>query len=92
MKVLVTGGTGVVGLAAVAELVRLGQTVRVLSRNAEEDAQQLPEGVESWPAMTKGWSNGGIIVAPESEAIRSAKANRSAGSTISTAEVCARPA
>src|SRR5438046_252555 len=40
MKVLVTGGTGVVGLAAVAELVRLGQTVRVLSRNAEEDAQQ----------------------------------------------------
>jgi len=52
MKVLVTDGTGVVGQAAVAAFVRKGYAVRVLTRNAEMDAQQLPEGVESWPAGT----------------------------------------
>ena len=50
MKVLVTGGTGVVGQAAVTELVKRGHTVRLLSRNATEDARQWPQGVESWPA------------------------------------------
>lgn len=53
MKVLVTDGTGLVGQAAVAELLRKGYTVRVLTRNpAEKDAQLLPEGAESWPAIT----------------------------------------
>src|ERR1700738_5299692 len=50
MKVLVTGGTGVVGPAAVAEILAGGHTVRLLSRNAAEDAKQWPSGVESWPA------------------------------------------
>jgi uncharacterized protein YbjT (DUF2867 family) len=50
MKVLVTGGTGVVGHAAVMELLKRGHTVRLLSRNAEEDARQWLEGVEIWPA------------------------------------------
>jgi NADH dehydrogenase len=50
MKVLVTGGTGVVGQAAVTELLKDGHTVRLLSRNAMEDARQWPEGVEPWPA------------------------------------------
>lgn len=50
MKVLVTGGTGVVGQAAVTELLRDGHTVRLLTRNAEEDARQWLEGVEPWPA------------------------------------------
>lgn len=49
MKVLVTGGSGVVGEAAVTELVRRGHTVRLLSRNAEKDVEQWPTGVESWP-------------------------------------------
>ena len=49
MKVLVTGGSGVVGQAAVTELVRAGHKVRLLSRNAAEDSLQWP-GVESWPA------------------------------------------
>jgi uncharacterized protein YbjT (DUF2867 family) len=48
MKLLVTGGTGVVGEAAVTVLVRQGHTVRLLSRNAAEDAKQWPQGVESW--------------------------------------------
>ena len=49
MKVLVTGGTGVVGTAAVTALLARGHTVRLLSRNAAEDAAQWPEGVEARP-------------------------------------------
>ena len=49
MKVLVTDGTGFVGQAAVAELLRKGYAVRVLARNAGRDSQQLPKGAESWP-------------------------------------------
>lgn len=49
MKVLVTGGTGVVGRAAVSALVADGHRVRLLSRNARRDAAQWGEGVEPWP-------------------------------------------
>src|SRR5437868_10939067 len=50
MKVLVTGGTGVVGQAAVTELLKQGHAIRLLSRTAEERAKELPAGVEPWPA------------------------------------------
>ncbi|HEX3534653.1 MAG TPA: NAD-dependent epimerase/dehydratase family protein [Gemmatimonadaceae bacterium] len=50
MKVLVTGGTGVVGQAAVTEILAGGHIVRLLARNAAEDARQWPAGVEPWPA------------------------------------------
>ena len=56
MRVLVTGGTGVVGQAAVTELLRRGHSVRLVSRKADEDARQWPArggtapGVEAWPA------------------------------------------
>jgi NADH dehydrogenase len=50
MKVLVTGGTGVIGEATVTELLKRGHTVRLLSRNAAEDARRWPAGVEPWPA------------------------------------------
>jgi len=55
MKVLVTGGTGVVGQAAVTLLLKRGHSVRLLSRNASEDARQWPRGaqnatVDSWQA------------------------------------------
>lgn len=46
MKVLVTGGTGVVGKAAVDHLLKAGHTVRLLSRHAESDARQWAAGVE----------------------------------------------
>jgi NADH dehydrogenase len=49
MRVLVTGGTGVVGGAAVTALLAHGHTVRLLSRNAVRDARQWPEGVEAHP-------------------------------------------
>ena len=48
MKVLVTGGTGVVGRATVTALIDRGHTVRLLSRNARRDAAQWGSAVESW--------------------------------------------
>jgi uncharacterized protein YbjT (DUF2867 family) len=47
MKILVTGGTGVVGVAAVKELIKHGHTVRLFSRRAERDAAQFPGEVET---------------------------------------------
>jgi uncharacterized protein YbjT (DUF2867 family) len=49
MKVLVTGGTGVVGVGTVTVLVRRGHDVRLVSRHAEQDARRWPHGVEAWP-------------------------------------------
>src|SRR5579884_143993 len=48
MRVLVTGGTGVVGASAVAELHRRGHAVRVLSRHARQREAWWPEGVDGW--------------------------------------------
>jgi uncharacterized protein YbjT (DUF2867 family) len=45
MRILVTGGTGVVGVGAVEALRRRGHQVRILSRHADEDAKRW-EGVE----------------------------------------------
>ena len=40
MRILVTGGTGVIGAGVIAELLRRGHSVRLLSRHAEHDAKQ----------------------------------------------------
>lgn len=40
MKVLVTGGTGVVGAAAVRSLLAAGHSVRLFSRHAQRDAER----------------------------------------------------
>lgn len=45
MKILVTGGTGVIGEGVIPELLKRGHDVRLLSRHAKEDARQWP-GVE----------------------------------------------
>ncbi len=47
---LVTGGTGVVGQAAVSELVSRGHRVRLLNRNAMDDVDQWGSSVDPWPA------------------------------------------
>ena len=47
MKILVTGGTGVIGAGVVPELLSRGHQVRLLSRHARQDAQQW-EGVEAF--------------------------------------------
>jgi NADH dehydrogenase len=49
MRVLVTGGTGVVGTGTVTELVRRGHSVVIVSRHAERDARQWPSGITAWP-------------------------------------------
>jgi uncharacterized protein YbjT (DUF2867 family) len=46
MRILVTGGTGVIGEGAIPELIARGHQVRLFSRHAEEDARQWP-GVEA---------------------------------------------
>jgi uncharacterized protein YbjT (DUF2867 family) len=45
MRILVTGGSGVVGVGAVTELMRRGHEVRLLARHAREDVRQWPSGV-----------------------------------------------
>ncbi len=45
MKILVTGGTGVVGTGTVTELLARGHTVVLVSRHATDDARQWPAGV-----------------------------------------------
>jgi len=48
MKILVTGGTGVIGEGVIPELLQRGHQVRLLSRHADDDAKQWP-GVEPFP-------------------------------------------
>lgn len=48
MKVLVTGGSGVIGRQAVAALLEKGHEVRMLSRHADRDAGHWDERVEPW--------------------------------------------
>jgi len=50
MKILVTGGTGVIGTGAVPALLRGGHQVRLLSRHADREAPKFPEGVEAYVA------------------------------------------
>jgi len=45
MRILVTGGSGVVGVGTVTELVRRGHEVRLLARHARDDVRQWPNGV-----------------------------------------------
>ena len=47
MKVLVTGGTGVVGAAAVRALIAAGHQVRLFSRHAREDAARWRGEIET---------------------------------------------
>ena len=45
MKILVTGGTGVVGAGTVTELLRRGHEVVLVSRHADDEVRQWPAGV-----------------------------------------------
>lgn len=48
MRVLVTGGGGVIGQALLPALLRAGHEVRLFTRHAGEQAREWPEGVEPW--------------------------------------------
>jgi NADH dehydrogenase len=64
MKILVTGGTGVIGEGVVPHLLRAGHQIRILSREAGEDVRQWPQGVEAHiadigqPAELQGAASG----------------------------------
>ena len=68
MKILVTGGTGVVGAGAIPALLKAGHNVRLLSRGAEGGAQEYPERVEAFaadisdPAALAGAADGCEVV------------------------------
>lgn len=47
MRILLTGGTGVVGPGTVSEPVARGHTIRLLSRHAVQESRQWPIGVEA---------------------------------------------
>lgn len=59
MRILITGGTGLIGSALAAELAQAGHEVIVLSRNPDR-AGDLPAGVraERWDGRTaQGWAH-----------------------------------
>lgn len=63
MKVLVTGGTGVIGEGVISELIARGHSVRLLSRHAKDDAMQWPdvepfEGNVADPSSLAGAADG----------------------------------
>jgi Nucleoside-diphosphate-sugar epimerases len=63
MKILVTGGSGVIGEGVIPELIERGHHVRLLSRHAEDDAKQWPdvepfEGNVSDAASLQGAADG----------------------------------
>ena len=68
MRILVTGGTGVVGQAAVTALVDAGHSVRLFSRHAGDEARTWPRGVEARsgsvddPAALSGAADGCEVV------------------------------
>jgi uncharacterized protein YbjT (DUF2867 family) len=50
MRILVTGGTGVVGRSTVTALIQRGHVVHLLSRHTRRDAEQWAHGVYPVPA------------------------------------------
>ena len=57
MKVIITGGTGLIGKKLTAELLSAGHEIIILSRSPEK-ARDLPQGVQvaGWDARTgQGW-------------------------------------
>lgn len=50
VKILVTGGTGVIGAGAIPHLLKAGHHVRLLSRGAEDAAREWPPRVEPYAA------------------------------------------
>ncbi|HEY0305821.1 MAG TPA: NAD-dependent epimerase/dehydratase family protein, partial [Longimicrobiales bacterium] len=48
MRILITGGTGLIGTAVAAALRKRRHTVRILARNADEN--EADTGIEYWPA------------------------------------------
>jgi NADH dehydrogenase len=50
MRVLVTGGSGVIGEGLIPHLIERGHHVRILTRGADAAAREWPDEVEAFPA------------------------------------------
>ena len=60
MKIVITGGTGLIGSALVASLAQDGNQVWILSRNPQSSIEKLPAGVKiaQWDGRTaNGWGH-----------------------------------
>ena len=60
MKIIISGGSGLIGSALAASLAQDGKQVTILSRNAQALAGQLPSGVQvvQWDGRTaEGWGH-----------------------------------
>jgi len=58
MKIIITGGTGLIGKALAADLLRDGHEVIALSRSPAQSSELLPAGIrlEKWDGRTaQGW-------------------------------------
>lgn len=53
MRILLTGGTGLIGRHLVSRLLALGHTVCVVTRSPEKARQMLDARVEIWPGLQK---------------------------------------
>ncbi|MGZ0749600.1 TIGR01777 family oxidoreductase [Kluyvera sichuanensis] len=60
MKILITGGTGLIGRHLVPRLLTLGHTVCVVTRSPEKARQTLDPRVELWPGLQNTSSLDGI--------------------------------
>ncbi len=79
MRLIITGGTGLIGTALAKALAKNGDEVILLSRNPEHFHESLPTGVrlQRWDGKTAtGW---GDLVSKDSGIINLAGANLSSG-------------
>ena len=60
MKILITGGTGLIGRHLIPRLLTLGHTVCVVTRSPEKARQTLDPRVELWPGLQNMSSLDGI--------------------------------
>lgn len=61
MKILVTGGTGLVGTSLVNELLAAGHSVRLFSRNARQDSKAFRGDVDAVDGSIASWEDVGHI-------------------------------
>ena len=60
MKILITGGTGLIGRHLIVRLLTLGHAVCVVTRSPEKARQRLDGRVEIWPGLQNISSLDGI--------------------------------
>ena len=51
MKILITGGTGLIGRYLVSRLLTLGHAVVVVTRSPDSARQRLDKRLELWPGL-----------------------------------------